>query len=171
MAEDKSKFLKECIVDATFHLMKKKSITKITVDDIIKRAGVGRMTYFRNFTNKMEIIFYKLNSLHDTYFNGLPKLPKTEEEKTLELLKFIYSIKDTYTIIYKQSPLFILIYFHTKATPDEGNAVDDIYRTAFYINGFVGIVGKWCDREFAEPPEEIFKYIKEWQVLNNTIKI
>lgn len=163
--DDKSQFLKECLVDATFHLMKKKHITKITVDDIIKRAGVGRMTYFRNFTNKMEIIFYKLNSMHDAYFNSLPEKPKTEEENTLALLKFIYSIKDIYTIIYKQSPLFIFIYFHSKATPDEGNSTDDIYKTSFYINGFVGIVSKWCERDFAETPEEMFKYVRDWKIL------
>ena len=165
MSDDKSQFLKECLVDALFHLMKKKPINKITVEDIVKRAGVGRMTYFRNFSNKMELVFYKLNSLHDDYFNSLPKPPQTDAENTLELLKFIYSIKDTYTLIYKQSPLFILIYFHSKATPDAGNNTDDIYKTAFFINGFVGIVGKWCDRNFEETPEEIYKYIQNWNIM------
>lgn len=165
MTDEKSVFLKECLVDATFHLMKKKPINKITVDDIIKRAGVGRMTYFRNFTNKFEIIEYKLTGLYNEYFGKLAEPPKTDLQKTLELLRFIYSVKDVYSVIYKQSPLFLLVHFYSKATPEINNTTEDIYKTQFFVNGFTGIVGKWCEREFKETPEEIFEYVKAWNII------
>ena len=42
--------------EALFKLMKKKSIEKITVDELCEAGGIGRATYFRNFKSKDEII-------------------------------------------------------------------------------------------------------------------
>jgi len=162
---EKSAFLKDCIADAFFKLLKKKSINKITVDEIVKCAGVGRMTYFRNFTSKYEIIFYKLDALSKEYYSDKPA-PQSEEEKTRQLIYYIYSVRDKYSLIHKQSPLFILLYFASKATPDEGNTEEDIMKTAFYIYGFTGLICKWCEHDFKESPEEIFDYIKKWNILN-----
>lgn len=45
-------YLKECIADAIIVLIKEKPIEKISIDEIVKKAGVGRATYFRAFNSK-----------------------------------------------------------------------------------------------------------------------
>ena len=47
-------YLKECIADAIIVLIKEKPIEKISIDEIVKKAGVGRATYFRSFSSKNE---------------------------------------------------------------------------------------------------------------------
>ena len=54
-----SDYLKECIADALLVLIKDKPIEKVTVDELIKKAGVGRATYFRAFNSKSEAITFK----------------------------------------------------------------------------------------------------------------
>lgn len=44
--------VKSSIVDALFMLMKRKPISEITVTEIIKKAGVARVSFYRNYTSK-----------------------------------------------------------------------------------------------------------------------
>lgn len=162
---DKSLFLKDCITDAFFELLKKKSITKITVDEIVKRAGVGRMTYFRNFGNKLEIIFYKLKSLSKDYYANLPKQPKTEIEKAEHFIKWIYSVKDTIALICKQNILLLLLYFRSEMIPDSMAPQDDEYKISFFCNGVIGVIGTWYENGFSKSPEEIMALVKKWIII------
>lgn len=54
---------KECIESALILLMKEKPFQKITIQEIIRRAGVGRSSYYRNYTTKEEILESRLDSL------------------------------------------------------------------------------------------------------------
>lgn len=47
---------KECIYSALLQLMEQMPYSEITVTDIAKRAGVSRMTYYRNYSSKDDIL-------------------------------------------------------------------------------------------------------------------
>lgn len=49
--------IKECIYTAMLLLMEQKSYDKITVTDITKKAGVSRMSFYRNFDSKDDVLF------------------------------------------------------------------------------------------------------------------
>jgi AcrR family transcriptional regulator len=50
--------VKNAITCAFFSLLEKKNIENITVSEITKLANVSRMSYYRNFNTKFEIIEY-----------------------------------------------------------------------------------------------------------------
>ena len=54
-----TEFLKECLSDALIRLMREKKIEKISVKEIADMAGVGRATWFRNYTSKSEALTFK----------------------------------------------------------------------------------------------------------------
>ncbi|MGM9923545.1 MAG: TetR/AcrR family transcriptional regulator [Bacillus sp. (in: firmicutes)] len=56
-------FTKDCIAKALFKLMKQKKYEDITITDISKTAGISRVTYYRNYNSKEEIITYYLDEL------------------------------------------------------------------------------------------------------------
>ncbi len=49
-------FVRECIRTALFALMREKSFENITVSEIITRAGVSRMGFYRNYDGKESVI-------------------------------------------------------------------------------------------------------------------
>jgi len=49
-------FVRECIWTAIFALMKEKAFESVTVTEIIKRAGVSRMGFYRNYESKESVI-------------------------------------------------------------------------------------------------------------------
>lgn len=54
------------IMEALFALMKEKPYTNITITDIAKKAGVSRITFYRRFKNKEEIIkrYFEKRAIH-----------------------------------------------------------------------------------------------------------
>ncbi len=79
--EQTKEHLKERMADALVLLLKQKPLRDITIDEITAQADVGRMTYFRNFHSKKELITYKLIQLWTRY---------TEENKMEERHRFSY---------------------------------------------------------------------------------
>ena len=65
-----TEFLKECLADALIKLLKEKPIEKITIPEIAKLSGVGRTTYFRNFSSKNEMLTFKLVQLWRRWAEG-----------------------------------------------------------------------------------------------------
>lgn len=53
----------ECITTALLEMMRKQSFDSITITDLTKRAGVGRVSFYRNFTSKKEILARYLDKL------------------------------------------------------------------------------------------------------------
>lgn len=49
-------FVRECITQSLFKLLEKKAFESITITDIITKAGVSRMGFYRNFVSKEDVI-------------------------------------------------------------------------------------------------------------------
>lgn len=46
----------ECITSALLEMMKTKPFDSITITGLTKRAGVGRVSFYRNFESKEDIL-------------------------------------------------------------------------------------------------------------------
>ena len=49
-------FVRDCITQALFELLNKNDFEEITVTDIINKAGVSRMGFYRNFATKENVV-------------------------------------------------------------------------------------------------------------------
>lgn len=70
---------KECIYTALLQLMEIKSYESITITDIVKRAGVSRMAYYRNYSSKDDILVNKLDEMLYCFQNKLLENPPISE--------------------------------------------------------------------------------------------
>ena len=93
--KNSSDFLKECIADALFILLRTKSIESITVREITELANVSRITYYRNFTSKENVIEFKLDKLMTEWIEKQPqKESVSAHELSIRFFQFFYSIRD-----------------------------------------------------------------------------
>ncbi len=51
-----NRLVREKICNATFRLMKSRPLSEISVTEIIREAGVARVSFYRNFTSKEEVV-------------------------------------------------------------------------------------------------------------------
>ena len=87
--------MKETMADALIQLLVEKPIGKITVPAIVDLAGVGRMSYFRNFSSKEEMITYKLIRLWNRWAdeNQLSERSSYTLENAHDFFAFNWSIR------------------------------------------------------------------------------
>ncbi len=97
MQDKKSEMRKQRLIEAAKKLFSEKGFYSTYVDDIIKEAGVGKGTFYRNFKNKEDIfvslLFMFLNDWRNTVSIGIDKntsLPYLEYIKKVAIESFIF---------------------------------------------------------------------------------
>lgn len=69
-SEESHRLTVEAIQEAVFILLKKHDFSKITVTDIIKKSGVSRSAFYRNFKDKESILYGFVDScIENVFFN------------------------------------------------------------------------------------------------------
>ena len=61
--EESNKITRECIETAFLSLLSEKEIDKITISEIVKKAGVSRTGFYRNYKTKEEVVAAFSNEL------------------------------------------------------------------------------------------------------------
>ena len=54
--EESNKITKSSLQTALIYLMNKKDFDKITITELVKKAGVSRMAFYRNYNSKEDIL-------------------------------------------------------------------------------------------------------------------
>lgn len=164
MRKNNTAFLKMCIGDAILDLLQSKPIDKISIDEITNKAGVGRATYFRNFSSKTEAITYKINTLWDDWCdnNGIMKEQRYTVNTALDFFNFSYSYKELYKLLYKEN-LQGTIYdaFYNVIVKQHRSTPKEYYKSRFLSYGVYGIVDEWVKRDFEQSPMELSIILKE----------
>ena len=151
-------FLKECLADAYIELLKERPTRQITVTDIASRAGVGRTTYFRNFSSKEDMLAFKLVKLWERWAeeHALIERYNFYLDNARTFFEFNLSIRELLELIYKhglQTSVYNAFY-ETMYRPFNANSLE-IYRKRFYSYGIYGVLDEWILRGFAESPQEM----------------
>ena len=75
--------VRESITIALLNLMRKKDFSEIRVTEIVKLAGVGRTSFYRNFDSREDVLKNHINRLYFDYFltHKVLDAASTAEEK------------------------------------------------------------------------------------------
>lgn len=156
---------RESIFQALFLLMEKQEFKKISITDIVQRAGVSRMAYYRNFSSKEDILNTFLDSQFQRYTDSLdadPDLSFYELYQSFfaafrgnsEWLKLLDKSNLTYLILER-----FTVYLHTILkdyfAPVEQSTSD--YELAFAAGGLYNLLMKWSRGGMRESDEEMAK--------------
>jgi AcrR family transcriptional regulator len=73
---------KDAVLHIFHDLMREKGYGKITVQDILKRAQIGRTTFYTHFTSKEDVLKASINHLRDSLLEAVKReATKTEAVK------------------------------------------------------------------------------------------
>ena len=159
-----SDYLKECIADSIIMLLKEKPIEKITVDEIIKRAGVGRATYFRSFTSKNEAITFKFIKMWEQYaeLNDLKVRDRFDLNNAKAFFEYNYSIHHILDIVYAAGLQEAVheSFYRIMLPSDSSDDIERSYREKFYAHGLYGLLDEWIVRGYKETPDEMAEILR-----------
>ncbi len=102
--------IKESLTEALFILMRKKPFEEITITEISKLAGVSRISFYRNFDSKEDVL---VKYLFEKSMDAFSKYQaQSTQEKLIAMFKSIDHLHEVVDLLYQQnlSHLFYIIY-------------------------------------------------------------
>ncbi len=147
---------RECIESALVLLMKEQSFSEITITDIIRKAGVSRASYYRNYSSKEDILEKFLQKITIEYSNALTKYdPSTESfESWLELLSRTRKLAPQFKLLLQAGfGEKILDRFIAQCNKSNNESNPDLFITNCYTaGGIYSVLSQWVlsDMEIAD---------------------
>lgn len=161
----------EAICDAFFLVLKEKDLDKITVSDIIKKAGIVRSTFYNHYENIPALV----NALEDKTIQDIFSLmetfhPKNDRDmcKSYFLTICDYTMTNPFLANLLRSPrgdeFFekAITMFHRyvsnvmqNTTPSHHSKDEVSYMIACTIGSTIGVLHKWSRENFQIPAEVV----------------
>lgn len=161
----------EAIYDAFFLILKEKELDKITVSDIIKRAGIVRSTFYNHFENIPALV----TAIEDKTIDDIFSLMNTfHPQNDWDICKSYYLTICEYTLTNpflanllsspRENAFFekVVTMFHhyvkevtQNTAPAHHNKEELSYMIACTIGSTIGVLHKWAKDNFQVPAETI----------------
>lgn len=151
-------FLMDCIANALIKLMKEKALADITIDELTQEAGVGRATYFRNFSSKQEVLTYKFirHWEIETAKRNIKERNKFDLENAIDFFEINSMLKDVYDVVYAAGMQSTLLdAFYKIMIPSQKENTLERYREKFYSYGLFGLLDEWIVGGYKETPQQM----------------
>ena len=87
---------KDCMVTALMQLVEKKPFSSISISEITERAGVSRMTYYRNYASKEEIFEKHMEEIVEAYKCDIRKIGNQENYASHQNILHCFKYFDCY---------------------------------------------------------------------------
>lgn len=166
MTQKKNTLTRECIFTALLLLMEQKPYEEITITDIARKAGVSRMSYYRMYKSKDDILIQYFN---DIFEECLEQIKSMEEMDRFLFTLLIFRTAREYhqlieCLLHAELHTIVLQCFIRYCTylAEHVFAFDmsDI-RVDYWIYGEAGrfsqLIFRWVERGMQETPEEMAK--------------
>ena len=159
---EKNKHVTREITNAMLELLEEKDINEISISEITSKAQVGRVSFYRNYKNKEEILERYVFSIVKKWKN------ENETENTLpndllkKLFEHIIEYKQFYTMLYQKNLFHIFrdVLKDTITSKKESLSNIEAYATAFISYGIYGWIEEWLARGMKESAEEIYTLLQ-----------
>lgn len=148
----------ESLTEALLQLAAQKPIKDVNVSELCTRAGVSRVSFYRNFKSKEDILVQHLSACTDAWWAEFFKLPEQEFYARFwpELLELYRQNRELILLLY-QNDASHLLKDHIFQCCRFGKEADerDAYTRAALAGALYGIVDEWVRRGMGEIPAGI----------------
>ena len=154
---------KSYIAQALISFLKDKDIDDISITDIVKKAGVSRMTYYRYFSSKMEVLESYLDIVIEDYTNNLPPITDNMYFSSFECIEhgvnYFKKYKDYILTLDKAklSPIILnelTSFLNGKFGENTEANIDNVY-ISYYAGGLFNIYINWLKNDLHESEKEL----------------
>jgi len=169
-------YLKKCIRDSYFSLLKKKNTENISISEIVKLAGLSRMSFYRYYKTKDDIVRQYIEDSFQEFMEELSNNPVKDLQVPVTLLFSYFRSNKTRIKILIEQGLFHLFFESFSHFLQESNLVinskpniseESLKYYYQYINGgILNLIEGWMSGDMEESDEEmalVLQQIKEAQ--------
>lgn len=150
------------ITDALFELLKTKELSKITVTELIKKAGVCRASFYRNFYLTEDVIRQYGTAIYEEINRKIPLNLNGIYEHILAVNTYLFSERERLMLIERRGLYHLLeepILQQCMYQIQRLDVRDNRYQAEFYAGATTQLLRAWVRNDCAESPDEITRII------------
>ena len=155
--EQKNTWVKRQITAALLDLLREKKLADISVSELTEMAGVGRVSFYRNYQTKEDILRAESDRLIQEWGKLYEANPESAPETLFpSLFDFYREHRDFYTTLYEAGMSTIMmdtIISTIQITPEMPNL--EAYMKSFWAYGIYGWMLEWIKRGMHESGSEL----------------
>ncbi|WP_057914289.1 TetR/AcrR family transcriptional regulator [Peribacillus muralis] len=156
---ESNRITKECIESALVLLMKEKTYTEITITDIVKRAGVSRTAYYRNYSSKEDILHSLVKEVVNNVTTSMSKYDPYNDLYKFWLEMFYASkpFSETFQILLNANMGETLLFQINKKLQEEvpENDLVNQYGQFFWGGAVYAILTEWIRNDMQQTEKEM----------------
>ena len=170
------------VYEAIMHLLNDKPYNKITVTDIIEKAGIARRTFYRNFKDKDEAIINYFAQIFSSEFFTVESIGgKDNRENILLIFNIKYMIKNSSNLKKLMSAIEIESLFIDKFNEWQDMLIKQgikklnskmqlVYKFKIYyqITGILRMIMYWFKSDMPMPTNDLTKLLNHFTVDTKT---
>ena len=155
--------VKDIITKSFIELLKEKCIDDISINALADYAKVGRVSFYRNFADKDDILRYYIDTetsrwLESSDINYLTV--SSPQAYVVFLLEHLYQYRDVIDLMMRDNRMYLLEAEFDKRFRAILTDVADPWHIAFTIGGFYKLFCYWAETGYEKTPQEIAEYVK-----------
>ena len=153
---ERNTYVKRQLTAALLELLKEKNLRDISISEIAGAAGVHRVSFYRNFKEKEDILREHMNVTYKAWERAQAGKAASEHEATADLFAYMVQNDGFYRLLHNQGLFYLfkdVLLTNVGPRPEFPNHT--AYATAFIANGIYGWIAEWVARGMQESPEEM----------------
>lgn len=164
-----NKLVRDFIYEALLLLLKDKDFKDISITEIVTKAGVSRMAYYRNFNSKEQIIDSHLDELFQHYIEeSINHQPADVHQLAKTFFAYFRRHELLITNLINSNITFLLLdHFAKNMRPllevfslyPAEDSIADQYKAHFFTGGIFNILIEWSKRSMVESDEEMARLV------------
>ena len=149
------------LTEALLQLLEEKRLDEITVTELVTRAQVARVSFYRNFDSLDEVLVGAVHQMASEWLEGLsPDYWRDDpHEYLLAMLREIYDKRRLVELLIRSDRIDVLrTEFNTAfgvGCPDRRESA----RRAFLAGGLSNLVYRWAVSDFDPSPEALADFV------------
>ena len=158
--------VKEKITEALFALLKEKPLHEISVTEITKKAGVARVSFYRNYDTKEDVMATLVEDVLELFRSKVgadPGLGFYCYENVLLSFQFFYEWRDYFVDMYRSNFAALLLEslnsFHESMMGSMPQSSIERYQLYMYIGALFDVATVWLQNGAKESAEEMAQMI------------
>lgn len=145
---------KDYIVQALFLLIDLKNYDDITITDIAKKAGVTRISFYRNFESKEDVLRQEMKKRFE-----MTQLGGDTKSNIGAMFNFFNHNKDLLSVLFKSKKEVLLLELIENDNPQQ-LSIEAAYSVATVNYLLLGWANAWYSRGMIDSTEDILKCIQ-----------
>lgn len=160
----KEKKVGEYITYAVFELLKTNDLADITTTEIIKKAGVCRSSFYRNFYLPEDVIRQYGIALFEAIDQRIPVAQEGIHEHIQSFNAYLWSQRERLTLLERRGLFYLLeepILEHCRRQIQRLGVWNNRYQAEYHAGATTQLIRAWIRNGFEESPQEIAEIICE----------